>query len=1036
MSSLDHNAESKQHWRSLAELADAPEFRAFLEAEFPAKADPRGISRRRWMQLMGASIALASLSGCRIKQEEILPFAQRPANRVPGEPQYYATAMELSGSATGLLVTSRDGRPVKIEGNPQHSQSQGATDSLAQAAVLGLYDPDRSRMIRQMTKQGAVVQPWEKFAEVVEADLDKLRTNKGAGLRVLAETTSSPTLATLRARLLQSYPEAQWHEYEPLSRDNERAGAKQAFGKPYRTLYDFEQADVIVCLDADLLSDHPAALQHARAFAKRREPTDGRMNRLYAVESGYSMTGSMADHRLRLRSGQIAAFTATLEQQIAGTDVSKTPGLAQSLATGGVPAERLQRALQAIAKDLTAHRGRAIVAAGPAQPPEVHAAVHRINAALENAGKTVRYMADPEPDRPSHVEAIRALTADMRSGKVDTLVILGGNPVYNAPADLEFGKALQKVSTRIHLSPYFDETSRECTWHVPQAHFLEAWGDARSYDGTYSIVQPLIEPLWGGKSAIELVALVVGEKASAYDLVRQTFKETIGNQGFEEKWRRTLHDGLLADSRWREESPKLAAGSGEAPKSREAESGDSSPHPGPLPEGEGDREDLEIVFGCNPLLYDGRFANNGWLQETPAPMTRLAWDNAAIFSPATAKTLGVENQTLVRLKYAGREIEIPAYVLPGQADGSVTVPVGYGRLAAGSVGGSVEANVPSVGVDTYRLRQSKAMGFDRGLSVQPTGKPYTLASTQDHHAIDTIGQKGRAERLGQLVREATLAEYKADPQFAQHTVHHPPLASLFDEPKYEGHRWGMSIDLNKCLGCSACMVACQAENNVPIVGKSRLLEGREMHWIRVDRYFRGSPDDPAVSHQVVTCQHCENAPCEQVCPVMATVHSAEGLNEMVYNRCVGTRYCSNNCPYKVRRFNFFNYHKDLGKPDNAVLKMVYNPEVTVRSRGVMEKCTYCVQRIQAARVAAKNEGREIRDGQIQTACQQACPTQAITFGDLNDPASQVLQDHTANRAYDLLGELNTKPRTAYLARIRNPNPELEDGHHDHHGHAG
>lgn len=1020
MSSLEHNAESTRHWRSLNELADAPEFRAFLEAEFPTKADPRGINRRRWLQLMGASLALASLNGCRVKQEEILPFVKRPADRVPGEPQYYATAMDLSGAAAGLLVTSRDGRPIKIEGNPNHPQSFGATDALAQAAVLQLYDPDRSRMIRQRTNQGMAVQPWERFQEFVRAHFGGLRKKGGAGLHVLAEASSSPTLDVVRNQFLKTYPNAAWNEYEPLSRDNERTGARLAFGKPYRTLYALQQADIIVALDADLLGDHPAAIEHARAFANRRDPADGPMNRLYVVESGYSITGSMADHRLRMPSGQIAAFVALLQQELARAS-GQNHGTERDTSSQDKP-DRTDRFLRAVAKDLAAHRGRAIVAVGPSQPPEVHAVVHRINTALENAGKTVRYVASPEPDRPSHIEAIQALTIAMKTGKVNTLVVLGGNPVYNAPVDLNFAEAFKRVPTRIHLSQYDDETSRQCTWHVPQAHFLEAWGDARAYDGTYSIVQPLIEPLWGGKSAIELVALLFDQQSSGYDLVRQTFKHLAG-QDSEERWRRTLHDGLLADSRWPEESPESSS--------------EASPRAFSTAFAEWNGKDLEIVFCRDPLLYDGRFANNGWLQETPDPMTKLTWDNAALLSPATAKALGVENETIVRLKYAGQELEIPAYVLPGQADGSVAVALGYGRTAAGRVGGRQDEQVPSVGVDTYQLRRSTAMWFDRGLSIEPTGKKYSLATTQDHHAIDLVGLKARNDRLGDLVREATLSEYKEHPEFAQHAVHHPPLVSLFQEPSYDkGYRWGMSIDLNKCIGCSACMVACQAENNVPIVGKSRVLEGREMHWIRVDRYFRGDTDDPAVSHQVVTCQHCENAPCEQVCPVMATVHSAEGLNEMVYNRCVGTRYCSNNCPYKVRRFNFFNYHKEVENPENAVLNMLYNPEVTVRSRGVMEKCTYCVQRIQAAKIDAKNEGRPIRDGEVKTACQQACPTQAILFGDLNNPDSQVLRAHVANRSYGMLAELNTQPRTNYLARIRNPNPELEDGEHDHHGHAG
>jgi molybdopterin-containing oxidoreductase family iron-sulfur binding subunit len=648
--------------------------------------------------------------------------------------------------------------------------------------------------------------------------------------------------------------------------------------------------------------------------------------------------------------------------------------------------------------------------AGPRQPPEVHAAVHRINAALGNVGQTLAYTADPEPDRPSHVEAIRALAADIAAHKVDTLVILGGNPAYDAPADLGLADALGSVAVRIRLGPYEDETSARSMWYLPQAHFLESWGDARSYDGTYSIQQPLIEPLHGGHSAIELLALLLGDaQPKAEQLVRATFKQIAGDKDFEARWSQSLQDGLLAGSRWPQETPKLV-------------------EPGrvePSPPAAGDQA-WEIVFCQDASVYDGRFANNGWLQEMPDPMTRITWDNAAVMSPATAHTLGVSDNTLVRLKYAGRQCELPVYVMPGQADRSIAVALGYGRTAAGQVGG-IRGTVESVGGNVYALRTSRAMDFDVGLSIEPTAATHVLAVVQDHHAIDAVGYAARAERAGELVREATLAHYREHPDFARHVVEQPELKSLWDEKAAEGRRWGMTIDLSKCIGCNACVVACNAENNVPIVGRERVLRGREMHWIRVDRYFKGDPQDPQAVHQPVACQQCEMAPCEQVCPVAATVHSKEGLNDMVYNRCVGTRYCANNCPYKVRRFNFFNYHKNLEDSGNEVLKMLYNPEVTVRQRGVMEKCTYCVQRIQAVKIHAKNEGRPIVDGEIRTACQQVCPAQAILFGDLADANSAVAKAQADSRAYGMLAEMNFRPRTMYLARIRNPNPELEKG---------
>jgi molybdopterin-containing oxidoreductase family iron-sulfur binding subunit len=619
------------------------------------------------------------------------------------------------------------------------------------------------------------------------------------------------------------------------------------------------------------------------------------------------------------------------------------------------------------------------------------------------------------------VEAIKTLAGEMRDGKIQSLVLLGGNPVYDAPADFQFAEALARVPARIHLSPYDNETSLKCTWHLPQSHYLESWGDARAYDGTYGIVQPLIAPLHDSRTAIDLVALLAGlGTAKGNDLVRETFQHLAG-ETWEAKWDIALESGLAADSAWPAATPNLV---------RQTPPAD----PGPPPDAaKPAHEKLEIVFCQDASVYDGRFANNSWLQEMPDPMTRLTWDTAALVSPATAAAIGVEHGTLVRLNFGGREVELPAYVMPGQSPGSVGLALGYGRIAAGKVGGHTQREVPPVGVDVYPLRTSRAMHFAAGIAVIPTGKKYALATTQDHFAIDTAGMRARGQRVGELVREFTLDEYheksKQDPHFARHAEHLPELQSLWEEPNYDGRRWGLTIDLSKCIGCGACVVACQAENNVPVVGKERVLRGREMHWIRVDRYYRGDAANPKVVHQLVMCQHCENAPCEQVCPVAATVHSREGLNEMVYNRCVGTRYCSNNCPYKVRRFNFFNYRKDLEDPDNEVLKMVFNPEVTVRSRGVMEKCTYCVQRIQAAKIEAKNGRQPIRDGQIQTACQQVCPTQAIVFGDLgckdeNGLPSLVARLRQSDRAYEMLAELNVKPRTSYLARILNPNPDL------------
>ena len=1015
MPSLNRQNAHDVWWRSLDELADAPRFREFLEAEFPAEADPDGVSRRRWLQLMGASLALAAAGGCRWKKQEILPFAERPEGRTPGKIERFATAMPLGDTVVGLEVACVDGRPIKIDGNPGHPQSLGAADVFAQASLLELYDPDRSRGPTLQNGEQSQEQTWTQFAEMCHARFRPMREAADAGFCVLAEASSSPTLAAARSQLLEAFPQSKWFEYEPTSDDNQRAGAALAYGRPLRTHLRLDRARVIVCLDADPLGSHPAALRYARDFVAGRQPESGVMSRLYVVESGVSLTGATADHRLPLRSNEIPALVERLERELAA---HATP-----------TAEPVLPFLRAIIGDLQvpANRGRSVVCAGPSQPPEVHAAVHRINAMLGNVGEegTVAYTRTFDPERPSHVGAIRTLVDAIHAGQVHTLLILGGNPVYNAPADLAFAEALKRVETTIHLSGYRDETSRRCTWHLPRAHFLEAWGDGRSYDGTYSVVQPMIAPLCNGRSPIEVLAMILSSSDQAKmptpeELVRKTFGEQIaGDSGA--TWQRVLRDGLLAESRWAFETASAPA----------------QPEPPAQPvslaaKGIATVDDgrLEVIFRCSRAVYDGRFANNSWLQELPDPITRLTWGGAALIGPATAEKLGIKNEELVVLKLGDRQVRIPVYVLPGQAPGTVELPLGYGRWAAGRVGGDAR-EVEPVGVDVYPLRTTATMDAAAGATIAPTGDTYRLASTQDHHAIDAVGRAATSRRAETLIRQATLEYFGKHPDFAQHGGEHPPLKSLWEEPEYQGHRWGMSIDLSKCIGCGACVVACQAENNIPVVGRQQVLRGREMHWLRVDRYFRGEFDNPELAYQPLPCQQCELAPCEQVCPVAATVHSREGLNDMVYNRCVGIRYCANNCPYKVRHFNFFNYHKEFENPENEIAKMKYNPQVTVRSRGVMEKCTYCVQRIQAAKIVASNTGEAIRDGQIQTACQQTCPTGAIVFGDLADQNSEVGRLRRSARAYAILAELNVKPRTTYLARIGNPNPELEPNDRKH-----
>ncbi len=1026
MPSLDDNTKEPAYWRSLDELADAPQFRRFLERAFPEPAST-GLgspSRRQFLRLMGASMALAGLAGCRWPKENIAPFASRPPGRTPGKALQFATAMERCGSAQGLLVTSFDGRPIKIEGNPLHPINAGATDAFAQASLLEMYDPDRSRepMRREPSPDGGrAAQTWEAFAAFAKAHFAGLQSRGGSGLCILSEATSSPSVADLRRRLAAAMPEARWFVYEPFSERHARLGSAMAFGKPYRTQYAMDRADVIACLDADVLMTHPAAVKHARDWAAGRQVDrhgmrldgGGEMNRLYVVESGYSVTGSAADHRLAARPSRIAAILAALAGELIRRGL-ELPDEAAALKTvaGGLAQNGPEAAfVERLAADLLAAKGRGLLAVGATQPPDVIALAHLLNAALGNVGTTVAYTPEPEDETAAAAgggtttshnpadepEEIAALVAEMDAGRVDTLLILGGNPVFSAPSDLEFAKRLAATPTSIHLSLYDDETSRACSWHLPRAHSLESWGDARAWDGTVSIVQPLIEPLHGGKSVIELLAMITGdEKTSGYDVARRTFGQTS-----DADWNKALHDGLVTGSAWPKQTPA-------------AKTGDwLSRLVNRLSRPAAERRDaLEIAFAPDSHVFDGRFANNGWLQEMPDPITKLTWDNAALLSPATAQRLGVDRGDVVRLASAHRSLEIPVFVLPGHADDCVTLTLGHGRQAAGRVG-------DGTGFNTYCLRLTQTMGFATDVAIEKTGRRYELVSTQDHQAMDTaVGRRETAKRVPILVREATVEHYKAPPDFAQHAVHHPPLKSLFAEttPTHGEHRWAMAIDLSLCTGCGACLVACQAENNVPVVGKKEVGRGREMHWLRIDRYFGGEPATPRIVHQPVACHQCENAPCEQVCPVAATVHSAEGLNDMVYNRCIGTRYCSNNCPYKVRRFNWFNNHRNL----TEVEKLAFNPGVTVRSRGVMEKCTYCVQRIAAVKIMAKNERRAIRDGEIVPACAQACPTRAIVFGDLSDPGSRASALHAADRAYAMLAELNIKPRTKYLAKLRNP----------------
>jgi molybdopterin-containing oxidoreductase family iron-sulfur binding subunit len=1004
----------RQYWRSLDELAETPEFIDYVKHEFPAGADQMldPVSRRSFIKVMGASIALAGLGACvRQPEEKIVPFVKAPEQYVPGKPLFYATALMTNGYATGVLVESHMGRPTKVEGNPDHPASLGATDIYAQAEILSLYDPDRSQTVINRGE----ISSWSEFLTVLAAELESRRAEGGRGLRILTETVTSPTLASQIQQMLQAFPGARWHQYDPVALNNTRTGVRSASRRNGNAVYRFDKADVVLCLDADFMSPWmPGSVRYSRDFASRRrvEQTGNAMNRMYVVESSLSLAGAMADHRLPMRSSDIGGFAAAI-------------ATALGVSAAGANAANNEVWVQAMVKDLKEHRGASIVIAGESQPAEVHALAHAMNQALGNIGTTVTYVDAAEANPVDQLQSLRELVSDMNAGQVKSMIIMGGNPVYNAPADLEFAKAYQKVPFRAHLSLYNDETSWISQWHLPASHTLEMWSDARAYDGTVTIIQPLIAPLYDSRSGHEMMNALMGKfGTSNHDILRDFWKSRLPGD-FEQAWGRTLNQGLVTAAvtnamltapmgatssmapdtmRVAAQTPAMAQAADSArTMARDTDTATAGVTPSiPIPPpAEGG---LEINFRPDPTIYDGRYANNGWLQELPKPATRLTWDNVALISPKTAQRLGVANGNVVELKYRDHVVNAPVWIAPGHADESVTVHLGYGRERAGRVGNKV-------GFNAYALRTSDAPWFGSGLQVTKTGETMKLATTQDHGSLE-----GR-----NIYRAGTLTEFIKNPEFVQEMEHiKGPIPTMYPEFAYEGNAWGMAIDLNACIGCNACTIACQAENNIAVVGKEQVLMGREMHWIRVDRYFVGDLENPTIAHQPVPCMHCEQAPCEVVCPVAATVHSAEGLNDMVYNRCVGTRYCSNNCPYKVRRFNFLLY-SDL---TTESLKLGRNPDVTVRFRGVMEKCTYCVQRINHARIEAKKEDRPIRDGEIVTACQGVCPTEAITFGNINDKESAVAKLKGSNRNYAMLGELNTQPRTTYLAKLSNPNPEL------------
>ncbi len=1045
-----------KYWRSLDQLAETPEFNEWVEREFPAGAsefnDP--VSRRHFVKIMSASFLLGGLglAGCRRPEEHILPFSKMPEGYIHGVAQYYATARPTRGTAVPLLVKSNDGRPTKIEGNPNHPGSNGGTDAFTQAAILNLYDPDRAMRFTNSGVEKSSAETFDALAQLSK----KFQGNAGEGLSFLLEQSSSPSRERLQKIISEKFPKARWFIYEAIDLSVASKAAAIAFGQPVAPEYKLENARRILSLDCDFLGAEEDSHRSIRGYAKGRKletPKDD-MNRLYVAESLFSVTGMNADHRLRLAPSQILPLAARLASEIVKGDLNGLSGLAASFKGDA-------KWIAECAKDLIQHGKGSVVVAGHRQPLAVHLIANSINSALGSVGNAVVY----HPVAKSNEGSINDLAKALNANEVDTLVVLGGNQTYTAPADLDWAKTQAKAKTVVRLGYYEDESFSGATWHLPAAHFLESWGDARTIDGTMVSIQPLIEPLFNGVTEIEILARIAGINTTRpLDIVRETFKTVSGLDVFDEAWKKFLHDGYLADSQSKAVtvSANLGAIGQELSKAKAVALGVS-------PDSATGRtlqpDEFEIVFHRDYSVDDGRYNNNGWLQETPDPITKVVWENVIMVSPATAKKLDlrvtknrtdddlknndrgiIDGNDIIEVELNGRKIQGAVWVQPGLADNTIALALGYGRSKTGRVG-------TGAGYNAYFLRTSDSLSFASGAKISKTGNIRRVVSTQEHGSME-----GRP-----IIREANLEQFKAKPDFAKNMdleAHAPNAGPIYQHPynsspalKSSVHQWGMSIDMNSCVGCNACVVACQSENNIPIVGKDQVNKGREMHWMRIDRYYTGDVSDPQVANQPMLCQHCESAPCESVCPVNATVHDEEGVNIMAYNRCVGTRYCGNNCAWKVRRFNFFDFNKrpnDLADTSKGprgklyqgplakrepleydMIKMLKNPDVTVRMRGVMEKCSFCIQRIEGAKISQKvkvgaSGDVAVPEGTFTTACAQVCPAEAIVFGNILDENSRVAKLKTQERNYAVLGFLDTKPRLTYLARIRNPNPQMPD----------
>ncbi|EMI27128.1 TAT-variant-translocated molybdopterin oxidoreductase [Rhodopirellula europaea] len=1067
-----------QYWRSLSEYRQDDTFvNEFLHREFPVAASefPEGVSRRRWMQIMGASLAMAGAAGCRYPEELIAPFALRPADRVPGETYQAATNFELAGEVQHLLITCVDGRPIKAEPNTTHPAGGGA-GTYAQACVLGLYDPDRARgeagvpIQFDKTEKRRIETDWDSFANYGQALLRSV--GDGQSVAVMMSPTTSPTTLRMIGELQKKLPAASVCVYDPIDGGLMNEATQRVFGKPAAQKFDFTEAEVIVSFQSDFLGSDAGSQNNSRTFAAKRDPmqeeTKGEMSRLYVAEGGYTTTGAAADVRIAIRPSQMKAVLAELGRRVEKVKAGETLGEQydlENLPEDGAAyneidaAARLDRFLNAAAADLAAAGDKGLVVVGETLGADAIVAGIDMNSKLGSLSSIQTFRPIAGSELKNQI-SLKDAYGRINSGDLSTVLFVDTNVVHTAPGDLNFAKALERVEHSIYLGIYDDETAEKCGWSLPMSHPLESWGDCVGIDGHYGVCQPQIMPLLGGRSVAEVLALMLDQEVTDGEkLVRRTADSVSGSAISDRQWRKLLHDGFSEDV---------------VVSAEEVSAGDVSVElPAELPEItlDVDQDDIEVVFTASEALYDGRFANNGWLQELPQALTKLVWDNAAVMSPRTAESLGIKHGLMVAIRRGDASVELPVYEMPGCAPGVITTQIGYGRTRVGAVGGSDEMGVDPVGVNVSPVRFTDSMLYAHPVEARPRYTEYELVTTQDHWAIDELGRDEAETRSFSLIREGTLELLKKLPEFAEVKGPHVPKVgesgSLWKEPinsieetQEQVPQWGMSIDLTKCLGCNGCVIACQSENNVPIVGKEQVGNSREMHWLRIDRYFQGDPDVADIVQEPVTCMHCETAPCEQVCPVAATVHTNEGLNAMTYNRCIGTRYCANNCPYKVRRFNYFNYNTEVGvgygidaypgtieNANRKLQQLVLNPDVTVRGRGVMEKCTYCVQRIEHAKIdARKDGGRPVRDGEIVTACQAACPTNAIEFGNIADSESAVAKAKADIRSYGMLSQLNVKPRTTYKARIRNTplalmtrsqidDLSLEKPHHGHEEHG-